>query len=206
MSDKAHLLQLLAQNEIDQVLALLRAGALAETTLLEAQWQSLNADKRAGILTQEQADVGEARIRRSLLELIERQGQPPAPAATPRAPRQLVVPQDPIQLTAEYVGTTGYQLLSAELSDQNPENYLLSVRLRCIRPPYGQNVSEATVHILHGEAEQAPFQVIFPFVEAQSTAEGVLDFEVPKDWPDAELVIYHGAVEPIKKAKIPLKF
>ena len=259
MFNKAQLLQLLAQNEIEQVFVLLRENAQAEITLLEAQWESLKANKRTGVLTQEQTNVEEARIRRRILECIEQQERPlgasaappkgfgrllpfviglvavgmvviflirpwgpgtttkpptgpdATPPATPsassrQAPKQLTVPSEPIELTAEYVGTTGYQILSAEISARNPENNLLSIRLRCIRPPYGQSVSAATMHLLHGAEEKAPFEVIFPFVEAKTTGEGTLNFEVPKDWADAELMIYHGAVEPIKKAKIPLKF
>lgn len=258
---KEQLLRLLAQDEIDQIFHLLRESALSEIVLLEGQWHSLRADIRAGVLTQEQIKVEEARIRRRLFELIEAAGQPERATAQhatgnrskyrlvialaavsalilvvlflmkPSSPsvsetaqpdpkasagqtdagmntgsRKLKVDTTPIELTADYVGTTGYQILAAELSDKNPDHFTLSVRLRCIRPPYGQGISEATLHLMHGAEEKAPFKVEFPFVKAKTTEEGVLQFEVPKSWKDAALVIYHGAVEPFSKAEIPLRF
>lgn len=258
---KEQLLRLLAQDEIDQVFHLLRESALSEIVLLEGQWHDLKADVRAGVLTQEQINVEEARIRRRLLELIEAgenpertatrqtsggkghyrtafiltavlavilsvfiflKSRPPlatettGPGTTASADqtdagkktgsRKLNVDTAPIELTADYVGTTGYQILEAELSDKNPDHFTLSVRLRCIRPPYGQGISEATLHLTHGAEEKAPFKVEFPFVKAKTTEEGVLQFEVPKSWKDAALVIYHGAVEPFSKAEIPLRF
>lgn len=259
---KEQLLRLLAEDEIDQVFHVLRENALSEIVLLEGQWHSLKSDSRAGVLTQEQANVEEARIRRRLLEFIEA-GDRPATAAMRQAPagmgtyrivfiglgllavfllglfllkpwspetaeaktedaaetpagettagttttaKKLKVPPGPVELTAAIVGTTGYQILEAVLSDKNPGNYTLTVRLRCIRPPYGQGISASTLHLVHGQDEIAPFAVEFPFVEPNTTGAGNLKFEVPKTWKDAVLVIYHGAVAPISKAEIPLSF
>lgn len=255
---KELLLRLLAQNELDELFRQLRESAQSELVLLESQWHDLKSDSRAGVLTQEQANVEEARIRRRLLDYIESGGKTPlgqtAPApqlhrpqrqvllgfgllaglvaaffllkplftsppgaATadadapeteqPAAPfsKKLAVPTEPIELTADYVRTTGYQFLEAVLTNKNPENYRLMVRMRCIRPPYGENVSSHTLHLLHDETEIAPYEVEFPFVQAKTIGEGTLSFEVPKAWKDARLVLYYGTGYEVK-SELPLKF
>ncbi|MBK9336625.1 MAG: hypothetical protein IPM98_08525 [Lewinellaceae bacterium] len=252
---KEHLRRLLAQNEIDELFRVLRETAQSELILLEGQWHDLKADARAGVLTEEQANVEEARIRRRLLELIEGPGAPARPANMPRHPggrtlwiglgilglvlvgffslkllfsekpepiadkedaiptvekqeadvRKIPISTEQIDLTAEYVGTTGYQFLEATLSSKTPEHYKLAVRMRCIRPPYGQDVSASSLHIVHGDDEIAPYELDFPFVKANTTGAGVLYFEVPKTWDTADLVLYHGAVN-VTKAVVPIRF
>lgn len=254
---KEHLLRLLAQNDIDELFRLLRETAQSELVLLEGQWHDLKTDSRAGVLTQEQANVEEARIRRRLLELIEGAEKSDRPAAaqthtnsgyravligfallgclllgffmlkpmfsdkkepniehmdvveTAEKPgsglKKIPISTDRIDLTAPYVGTTGYQFLEATLSNKSPGYYKLAVRMRCIRPPYGQGVSASSLHMVHGDDEIAPYELDFPFVEANTTGAGVLYFEVPKTWDTADLVLYHGAVN-VTKAVVPIRF
>lgn len=251
-----YLLQLLAQNQIEPLLELLRKQSPVETALLEGQWQRWKADVIAGVLTQEQTRVEESRIRQQLLALIKglptdsaplpqrRKGmryalwgilgagltvvllmialpwfnqQIPAAEGKSPAPKEpsgasqpevvsLTVTSKQMDLTAAYVGTTGYQILSAELSDKNPDHFLLHVRMRCVRPPYGQSISAVNLHLKHGEEEKEPYEVDFPLVAANATGEGDFKFEVPKSWKGGELVIYHGAIAPYTTAKIPLQF
>ncbi|MEQ1746609.1 MAG: hypothetical protein ABMA02_14350 [Saprospiraceae bacterium] len=108
-------------------------------------------------------------------------------------------------MSADYVGTTGFQFVEATLDNKTPQHYRLSVRMRCIRPPYGENISSHTLHLLHGPDEIAPYEVDFPFVQAKTTGEGVLRFEVPKTWDAAELVLYYGTGYE-KKANVPIRF
>jgi len=248
---KEHLLRLLAQNELDELFRRLRESAQSELVLLESQWHDLKADTRAGVLTPEQANVEEARIRQRLLDYIEsggrasigRAAQPPASgkagrwawlglgllggvlvvvfllkplfSSPPEADaagtsptegvqqtgpfsKKIAIPTEPLELSASYVGTTGFQFVEATLSNKNPESYKLDVRLRCIRPPYGENISSHTLHLLHGEAEIAPYAVEFPFVQAKTIGEGTFSFEVPKTWKDGRLVLYYGAGYEVK--------
>lgn len=259
---KEHLLRLLAQNELEELFRQLRESAQKELVLLESQWHDLKADTRAGVLTQEQANVEEARIRQRLFDFIQfgdkstgaRSSQAAASGrmgrrvllglgllgallvlffllkplfsspddaaadvatATETAPqdapqkasfsKKLAIPTEPLELSADYVGTTGFQFLEAELSSKNPEHYRLAVRMRCIRPPYGENISSHTLHLLHGESEIAPYLVEFPFVEAKTVGEGTISFEVPKTWKDARLVLYYGTGYE-KKSEVPIRF
>jgi len=259
---KEQLLRLLAQNELDELFRLLRESAQKELVLLESQWHDLKADARAGVLTQEQANVEEARIRQRLFDFIQfgdkaagRQAGPNPSANRPGRwvlpalgllgillagffllrplfsssadttsdsvadqaadsgetkqtgafSKKLTISTEPFDLSADYVGTTGFQFLEAILTNKNPENYQLAVRMRCIRPPYGENISSHTLHLLHGEAEIAPYQVDFPFVEAKTTGEGTIRFEVPKSWKDARLVLYYGTGYE-KKTEVGLRF
>lgn len=259
---KEHLLGLLAQNELEELFRRLRESAQKELVLLESQWHDLKADVRAGVLTQEQANVEEARIRQRLYDFIQfgdkgagaRSAQPAASGQTGRRmllglgllgallvlffllkplfsssdevvpelatstentpqdepqkasfSKKLTIPTEPLELSADYVGTTGFQFVEAVLSNKNPENYQLAVRMRCIRPPYGENISSHTLHLLHGETEIAPYQVDFPFVEAKTTGEGTIRFEVPKSWKDARLVLYYGTGYE-KKTEVPIRF
>ncbi len=255
---KEQLLRLLAQNELDELFRRLRESAQSELVLLESQWHDLKADARAGVLTQEQTNVEEARIRQRLFEFIESGGKSPVGRAEQSPARgitgrwvllglgvlggvligvillkplfssktetdsgnlpatestqqtgpfskKLAIPTEPFDLSADYVGTTGFQLVEAVLMNKNPENYRLAVRMRCIRPPYGENISSHTLHLLHGETEIAPYQVDFPFVEAKTTGEGTISFEVPKSWKDGRLVLYYGTGYE-KKTEVALRF
>ncbi|MFN0016005.1 MAG: hypothetical protein ACKVU2_15785 [Saprospiraceae bacterium] len=257
---KEHLLHLLSQNEIDKLFPLLRENATSELVLLESQWNDLKADLRAGVLTQEHANIEEARIRQRLLDFIEKGDRPSRghapqagrstnrwlllgaglavglllgflllkplfsentetttdPVTNPGSAAETAKPADPfskkiaistalIELSADYVGTTGFQFVEATLGDKTPQHYRLSVRMRCIRPPYGENISSHTLHLVHGPDEIAPYEVDFPFVNAKTTGEGVLRFEVPKTWDAAELVLYYGTGYE-KKANVPIRF
>lgn len=263
---KEHLLRLLAQNELEELFRQLRESAQKELVLLEGQWHDLKADTRAGVLTQEQANVEEARIRQRLFDFIQfgdktpgvRSGQTAASGQTGRRvllgvgllgallvlffllkplfstsdeavsggstttenttqnesqtepqkgafSKKLAISTEPLELSADYVGTTGFQFLEAELTSKNPEHYRLTVRMRCIRPPYGENISSHTLHLLHGESEIAPYLVEFPFVEAKTVGEGTISFEVPKTWKDARLVLYYGTGYE-KKSEVPIRF
>lgn len=254
---KEYLLQLLSLNELDKLFPLLRENATSELVLLESQWHDLKADMRAGVLSQEQSNVEEARIRQRLLDFIESGGRapgtPPPPSgrrssrglllaagligslvlvyflikpmlsdesestsgpesaseigntSAETAEKKISISTALIDMTADYVGTTGFQFVEATRSDKTPQHYRLSVRLRCIRPPYGENISSHTLHLVHGPDEIAPYEVDFPFVEAKTTGEGTLRFEVPKTWNSAELVLYYGTGYE-KKANVPIRF
>lgn len=83
--DKQALLQLLANNQLDELIFALKNqhGVYNDLVLLESQWNDLRAKQRNGVLSAEQANTEIARVRNNLLELIEiasgRPGGIPAP-------------------------------------------------------------------------------------------------------------------------------
>ena len=84
--DKQSLLQLLANNQMDELIFALKnqQGIYNDLVLLESQWNNLRAQERNGVLTTEQANTEMSRLRKNLLELIEiASGNP---SATPPPP------------------------------------------------------------------------------------------------------------------------
>ena len=92
--DKQSLLQLLANNQLDELIFALKNqhGVYNDLVLLESQWNEIRAKQRNGILTDDQANTEMARLRKNLLDLIEiASGNPrttsaplPAPPASNR--------------------------------------------------------------------------------------------------------------------------
>jgi hypothetical protein len=70
---KQDLIQLLADNELDKLFGILRShwGNNHELILLEGQWKDLQARTRSGVISNDQANVEAAKIRKGLLELLE---------------------------------------------------------------------------------------------------------------------------------------
>jgi len=83
--DKQSLLQLLANNQLDELIYAMKNqhGVYNDLVLLESQWNDLRAKQRNGVLTPDQANTEISRLRKNLLELIEiasgRPGGIPAP-------------------------------------------------------------------------------------------------------------------------------
>lgn len=73
MITKRSLLELLADNRMDSVFEELksRQGHYNDLVLLESQWKDLQSRQRSGTISGEQANLEAARVRKSLLELIE---------------------------------------------------------------------------------------------------------------------------------------
>jgi hypothetical protein len=117
----------------------------------------------------------------------------------------LRIPSEIIRIHAQYEGSIAYQFLSAAIVPYNPDNFELQLRLRCIKPELGKDVSAAVIHLKHGEAEIAPYRVEFPLVEARTTGEGTLYFEVSKNWKQVDILIYHGVADQTKMVQIPLQ-
>jgi len=73
MTTKQSLLQLLADNELHSLFEELksRQGHYNDLVLLESQWKDLQSRQRSGTISDEQANLEAARVRKNLLELIE---------------------------------------------------------------------------------------------------------------------------------------
>ncbi|TNE69566.1 MAG: hypothetical protein EP344_00285 [Bacteroidetes bacterium] len=110
-----------------------------------------------------------------------------------------------IRLHAQYEGAIAYQLLQAELRSGNRGWKELHLKLRCIRPEFGKDVSASVVHLNNGTEEIAPYRVLFPFVDPNTTGDGSLYFKVPGVWENADILIYHGVADAVQQASIPLK-
>lgn len=93
------LLQLLADNQIDELFEQLKTYNNRDLILLQSQWHDLRHREQLGTVSAEQADVEDARLRQSLLDLIEQVSAPsvqPADSETntfapPKNNRRLVI-------------------------------------------------------------------------------------------------------------------
>lgn len=92
---KQELIQLLADNELDKLFGLLREhlSKYPDLVLLEGQWRDLQARIRSGVLSNEQANLEAAKVRKSLLELVEIITE--SPIGRPMADRQRSVGTQP---------------------------------------------------------------------------------------------------------------
>ncbi|MFN0014634.1 MAG: hypothetical protein ACKVU2_08810 [Saprospiraceae bacterium] len=96
--DKEALIQLLANNQLDELIYALKNqhGVYNDLVLLESQWNDLRAQERNGIIASGQAGIEHAKIRKNLLELIEiatgnRRSIPNAPAPTARSSNRAMI-------------------------------------------------------------------------------------------------------------------
>ena len=268
---KQSLFQLLADNQIETLFQALKGSNskyLNDLILLESQWSDLRAKERNGIISSEQSNLELARIRKNLLELIERSFSVSATVALPSsqttgasnrkwmllgavsivlaialfafsqslpntsstaesagaksdAPaiftsgtsrqktaaqtRMLEVPANRMTFNKGRVGDITYQFMSAELSEQNTDTWLLRLKIRGIKPAYGFRISGSQLHISYGDFEKGPVSNSFEYINPGETAEGVVEFEIPKAYKDAQLLIYHYSDEP-PLATIPFKW
>lgn len=79
---KQNLIQLLADNQLDQLFAELKSRQghyYNDLILLESQWNELRSKDRNGTLSNEQVNLENARIRKRLLDLIEQTSKQTAP-------------------------------------------------------------------------------------------------------------------------------
>lgn len=266
---KQSLLQLLAENQIEALFHELKSGNskyVNDLVLLESQWSELRMKERNGTISSEQSNLEVARIRKNLLELIDRSFNvhatvaapfnkantspnvkwvlfasltvavmaalfmlfPSAPVAskssTPEKSsqpaalassksgqqtggqtRMLDVPANPMTFNKGRLGDITYKFLSAELSEQNTSTWLLRLKIRAIKPANGYLVSGNQLHISYGDFEKGPVNIDFAYINPGETADGLAEFEIPKDFQEAKLLIYHYADEP-PLATIPFKW
>ena len=246
---KNALLHLLAENRIEDLFEQLRTLQNRDLLLLQSQWNDLRQRQQLGTVSEQQVDVEDARIRQSLLDIIENafnessktpgaDSRPFAPARKPRwmigiaaaaglvialltilgpfrrdpaaeegspsVTKTLTVPTAPMSIVSSQTGPITWQLLKAERSGFNPENWQVSIQAKCIKPLYGLGVSAGTVHLRHGTDELAPYAVEFPFVQAGTTGMGSFHFQVPKSWKKATLVIYHQEYDHPKEVAVDI--
>jgi hypothetical protein len=260
---KQSLFQLLADNQIETLFQELKGSNskyLNDLVLLESQWSDLRARERNGTISSEQSNLEVARIRKNLLELIERSFSTQAAIAMPfrkasgsgnrtwillaaitvvviailfflfpsspdvsssvdlkresksqstsptsskdnqkgngSASRMLEVPANNMTFNKGRIGDITYKFLSAELSEQNTEHWLLRLKIRGIKPAYGFLVGSNQMHISYGDFEKAPVSNSFAYINPGETADGVIEFEVPKEFQEVKLLIYNYADEP----------
>jgi len=96
--DKQALLQLLANNQLDELIFALKNqhGVYNDLVLLESQWNDLRAKERNGVISSGEASLEHARIRKSMLQLVEiatgnRGSIPVAPAPAGQAPNRTLI-------------------------------------------------------------------------------------------------------------------
>lgn len=268
---KQSLFQLLADNQIETLFQELKGSNnkyLNDLILLESQWSELRTKERNGTISIEQSNLEVARIRKNLLELIERsfstQGavamplskatavtngkwvllaaitvtvvavlfafslnfpnasrstesvsakssQPATFTSSQSSPktdekaRMLEVPANSMTFNKGQVGDITYKFLSAELSELNMDTWLLRLKVRGIKPAYGFRISGGQLHISYGDFEKGPVSNSFEYINPGETADGVVEFEIPKAYKDAKLLIYHYSDDP-PLAVIPFKW
>lgn len=102
--NKNALLELLANNRLEDLFGQLKTYNNRDLILLESQWNDLRHRQQIGTVGDEQADLEDARIRQSLLAIIESMiGQP---AQTPGAYPQAFAPADrPLKNRPVVIGT-----------------------------------------------------------------------------------------------------
>ncbi len=268
---KQSLFQLLADNQIEKLIHELKTTNgkyINDLVLLESQWSHLRTKERNGTISSEQANLEVARIRKNLLELIERSFSIQAEIARPFIKpipssnrswvllaaisitvvaiifvfttrssndsksvesdfvkssqpatlkssgiaqkadvqaRMLEVPTNAMTFNKGKVGDITYKFLSAELSELNMDSWLLRLKVRGIKPAYGFRISGSNLHISFGDLEKSPVNNSFEFINAGETADGVVEFEIPKEYNEAKLLIYHY-VDEAPLATIPFKW
>lgn len=147
--DKQSLLQLLANNQMDELMFALKnqQGIYNDLVLLESQWNNLRAQERNGVLTTEQANTEMSRLRKNLLELIEiASGNP---SATPPPPLSAKRHSNPTVIFAA-AGVAAvlvilfltYLLLKPSNDSANPETALKTSDNR--RAPSGHESPQPT--------------------------------------------------------------
>jgi hypothetical protein len=119
--------------------------------------------------------------------------------------RTLEVPPNNIVLNKGRIGDITFKFLSAELSEQNLDNWVLRIKARVIKPAYGAHVGSTMLHIAYGDFEKIPVHIDFPGLGPNETADGVMEFEIPKSYHEAKVLIYHYPDEP-PIASIPFKW
>lgn len=93
--DKQSLLQLLADNQLENLFSALKdqQGYYRDLVLLESQWNELRENQRNGVVSGDQANLELARIRKNLLDLIEQTSRQPnsafETAQAPNAPNRV---------------------------------------------------------------------------------------------------------------------
>lgn len=119
--DKQSLARLLAENNLEALFDALKTQNnryLNDLLLLESRWNDLRARQRAGTVSNEQADLEMARIRKSLLEVIE-MGAGNAHAAPHALPRKNASRLWVGLLLALVVVLLGYVVYTQALSGEN---------------------------------------------------------------------------------------
>ena len=213
--NKNELLRLLAENKLENLFDQLKTSLQRDLILLESQWNDLRQRQLLGLVGAEQADLEDARIRYALLDMIERNfGEKPVPEQTTATlmsaepatddPKLLRLPVSRLSITSTQAGLITWELLKAERSGFNPENWQLTIEAKCIHPLYGQNVHAGTFHLRQEDNEIAPFTCNFPFVEAGTTQTGTFQFEVPRSWKKVVLVIYQQEYDKAKEACVEI--
>jgi len=213
---KNELLRLLAENQLADLFDELKTSIQRDLILLESQWNDLRQRQQLGLVSAEQADLEDARIRYGLLDVIEKnfgEKPAPAPASAPvtapdlaeEAPKLLPLPITRLSITSTQAGPITWELLQAERSGFNPDNWQLRIEAKCIRPLYGQHVHAGTMHLRRADDEIAPFNCDFPFVEAGTTQTGSFQFEVPRTWKKVVLVIYQQEYDQPKEACVEME-
>ena len=86
---KNALLELLAKNQIEDLFGQLKTYNNRDLILLESQWNDLRHRQQVGTVGEEQADLEDARIRQSLLTIIDGMFGQPAPATLAPAYRPM---------------------------------------------------------------------------------------------------------------------